>query len=81
MQDLPRSHEVVGCLLGWMTMGPEQVETSRIADQMRRTHGTRAHAYALQTLAQATEDCNLKKVELWRYVSLILALKTPTRIA
>jgi hypothetical protein len=62
-------------------MTPERIETSQIADQMRRTHGSRAHAHALQSLAQATEDRNPEKVALWRYVALMLALGTPTGLS
>jgi hypothetical protein len=58
----------------------EHTEYHQVADRVRREHGPRAHAHALQSLAQATEDCNQERVAFWRYVALMLALRSPLRI-
>jgi hypothetical protein len=60
-------------------MTSDHTESFRVADRVRREHGPRAHAHALQSLAQATEDCNPEKVAFWKYVALVLALRSHTR--
>jgi hypothetical protein len=61
-------------------MTSDPTESYRVANRIRREHGPRAHAHALQSLAQATEDRNPERVAFWRYVALVLALRSPLRI-